>query len=186
MKRFSFAIAVVATVAFATSAFAQAPVGPSLKLAIVPVGGIAVAAGDASDSYDPSLCIGGELDVKLGPLVAITGSVLFNEFSNKAAAIGITEKAKTTEIGASIKYNIAPTPVAKPFLRFGAAMYSLDFGGAAGSNTEFGISGGAGIDIDLPASKLGFTANARYHNVFVSGAKWKYFNVYGGIRFSLM
>ena len=63
MNRSVLAIAMVAVLTAATGVFAQAPVGPSLKLAIVPVGGIAVASGDASDNYDPSLAIGGEVDV---------------------------------------------------------------------------------------------------------------------------
>lgn len=185
MIRSVFALA-VAMLLVAATAQAQAPVGPSIKLAIVPVGGLALAAGDQSDLYDPSLSVGGEVDLKLGPLMAITGAVIYNEFSSKTAALGATEKAKVMEFGAGFKYNIAPTPVAKPFLRFGLGMYNRDLGATDGSSTKFGINGGAGVDIDLPASKLGFTVVARYHNIWISDAQWKYFNLHGGIRFSLM
>lgn len=170
----------------ASAVFAQTPVGPSISLAIVPVGGLAVVAGDYSDIYDPSFCVGGEVDVKIGPVFAITGTGIYNEFSAKTPALGPTPpKAKTWEFGAGLKYNIVPTPVAKPFIRVGAGFYNRDLGGTS-TDTNFGLNGGAGIDVDLPASKLGFTADARYHNVFVSGTKWKYFNIYGGIRFTLM
>lgn len=186
MKRVTIIAAFITVFAIATGAFAQTPVGPSIKLAVVPVAGLSVASGDASDSYDPSLCVGGEVDVQLGPMAAITGSVIYNQFSAKAVASGPSDKAKTLEFGAGLKYNIAPTPVAKPFIRVGAGLYNVDFGGTSEKQTKFGINSGAGVDIDLPASKLGFTAAARYNYVFLSGSKWKYFNVYGGIRFSLM
>lgn len=187
MNRSILIAALVAVLAFGSTAIAQTPVGPTLKVAVVPVAGLAVASGDISNAYNPSLAIGGELDLKVGPMAAITGSVIYNEFSAKAAALGVTDKAKTLEFGAGLKYNFVPTPVAKPFLRVGAGMYHLDFGDSTSTSTKFGINSGAGVDIDLPASKLGFTADARYHYVFTSGnTKWKYFNIYGGIRFSLM
>jgi hypothetical protein len=181
MVRIRTFVAGALVIATAVSVQAQAPVGPSVSLVLSPVAGLAAMSGSFGDAYDPGLGFGLEADVKVGPLFGITGSVVYNKVSPKLTGDDVT----FLEMGAGLKYTLVPAPAVKPHIRGGAAMYSADVGGAS-SETKFGLNAGAGVDIDLPASKLGFTASARFHKIFVSGTSWQYVNLYGGLRFKVL
>ena len=72
----------------------------------------------------------------------------------------------------------------------GPAPVDRDVGGTV-KETNFGVNGGVGVDFSLPNSRLGFTASALYHKIFItstsrSNPDWQYFNLWAGIRFRIV
>ena len=164
--------------------WAQTPAEDAMELTLAVVAGLAGPTGDASDAYTASGSVGGELDLKLAPVWVLTGTVAYNEAAPRASSN--TTKTTILELGASVKYIISPTPTIDPHIRFGLALYNRDVGGTV-KETNFGVNGGAGVDFNLSGSRLGFTATALYHKIFItstsrSNPDWQYFNLWAGIR----
>lgn len=167
-------------------AAAQSEAAPA-KVSLSVVGGLAAASGQSADNWKASYSVGGEVDLALAPQWVLTGTGAYNESKPKYTTS--TDKATVIELGANIKYVISATPQVQPHIRFGGGMYNRDVGSST-TETNFGLSGGAGVDFYLPDSPLGFTVAARFHRVFITSTSvqtgdWEYFNFWGGVRFRL-
>jgi hypothetical protein len=167
----------------AASASAQVPTEPPVKLVLSLAGGLTAPSGAVSNDYKSSFSGGAEADIALTELFLLTGTVAYNEL--EARLTTSTNTVSVWEVGANIKYLISPTPVAKPFIRFGAGLYRRNTGSTP-SETNFGVNGAAGVDVDLPRSRLGFTGVARYHTIFIDTAfadpTWQFFELWIGLR----
>lgn len=184
MNRFCVCLA-LCLLALPAVAMAQAEVPHKVALSLV--GGLAAASGDAADSWKASYSAGGEVDFALTPQWSVTGTAAYNE--NKPKYSTSTDKAKVIELGANVKYYISATPQVQPHVRFGGGLYNRDVGSST-TETNFGLSGGAGVDFYLPDSPIGFTLAARFHRVFITSTSiqsgdWEYFNFWGGVRFRI-
>jgi hypothetical protein len=171
-----------------TTAPAQGPVDRPVSVVLSPIAGLAAVSGDVTEDWKPSVAFGGEVHVSFMPAFALTGTVIYNEFRSKVTLI--TERANILEMGAGIKYIIAPAGVARPHIRFTVALYRRDTG-AEEQSTNFGFNGGGGVDIDLPGSRFGFTAAASFHKIFITSTSlndpsWQYFNLTGGLRIRVL
>lgn len=76
----------------------------------------------------------------------------------------------------------------RPYLIGGPGVYNFKSTGTndigaltSGGTTKFGVNAGAGFDIK--AGGVGFFAEGRFHNVFVSGQDTKFIPVNIGVRF---
>ena len=184
MKRFWIGLAVCAW-CLPTLAWAQEELTKPLSLSLV--GGLAAASGQSADNWKASYSVGGEVDYRMAREWSLTGTLAYNESKPKYSTT--TDIAKVIELGANVKYIISPTPTVLPHIRFGAGLYNRDVGSST-TETNFGLSGGAGVDFYLPDSPLGFTLAARFHRVFITSTSvqtgdWEYFNFWGGVRFRL-
>jgi len=184
MKRWWTLVAVCAL--FSPGA-ALAQLESPAKLALSLVGGLSAASGESADSWSASYSVGGEADFALAPQWALIGTLAYNEAEPKNTTS--TDKATVIELGANIKYVISASTSIQPYLRFGGGIYKRDVGSGQ-TGTNGGLSGGAGVDFNLPDSPLGFSLIARFHRVFITSTSvqtgdWEYFNVWGGVRFRI-
>jgi hypothetical protein len=175
-------------IAIPVAAFAQVGVEQPVKLALSLVGGLSSASGDFSDDWQASYSVGGEVDFTLVPSWVLTGTVAYHEAKPRFTTS--TEKAKIMELGANIKYVFSATPAVKPYIRFGGGLYNRDVGSSV-SETNAGLNGGAGVDLMLPGSPIGFSLIARFHKIFITSTSrqsgdWEFFNLWGGIRFEVL
>jgi hypothetical protein len=170
------------------AAFAQVAVEQPVKMAVSLVGGLSAASGNFSDDWKPSFSGGVEVDFTLVPSWVLTGTVAYNEAKPRFTTS--TGVAKIAELGANIKYVLSATPTVKPYIRFGGGLYKRDVGSST-NETNVGVNGGAGVDLMLPGSPLGFSLIARFHKIFITSTSvqsgdWEFFNLWGGIRFEVL
>ena len=170
------------------SASGQVSVESAMKLVLTVVGGITAPTGMYSDEWKHSASYGFEADLSLDPQWIILGIVSYS--SAEARFTTVTDKAKILELGANVKYVVSSTPLVKPHIRFGAALYNRDLGSSTTEN-DFGVNGGGGVDFYLAGSPIGFSATARFHKIFITSTStqtgdWEFFSLWGGLRVKLL
>ena len=174
--------------ALLTSPTVDAQTEPDMTLIISAVGGLTAPTGAYSDEWKQSASYGLEIDYMLAPEWAVTGTGSYG--SAEARFTSVTDKAKVIELSGGMKYIISPTPTVKPHVRFSLGLYNRDVGSST-TETNFGVSGGGGIDLYLPNSPIGFSGVARIHKIFITSTStqtgdWEFFHLWAGVRLKVM
>lgn len=188
MKSRYWLAAALLLICIPAATFAQVGVEQPVKLALSLVGGLSAPSGAYSDQSTASFSAGGEVDFTLVPTWVLTGTIAYHEAKPRFTTS--TGKTKVIELGANIKYVFSATPMVKPYVRFGGGLYNRDQGTSI-NETNVGVNGGAGVDLLLPGSPVGFSLLARFHKIFITSTSlqsgdWEFFNLWGGIRFEVL
>jgi hypothetical protein len=100
--------------------------------------------------------------------------------------LDIKHQVLNANLSGVLELPVGNTGKFRPYLLAGAGVYSHklhgdDVGsGADDSQTDFGVSGGLGLNVAL--GRLGLFAESRFHNVFADGNDLQYVPVLVGVR----
>ena len=78
------------------------------------------------------------------------------------------------------KFKTSETSTVRPYLIAGGGVYNNKVTDQDGSDTKFGINGGAGFD--FKAGSIGAFVEGRFHNVFFEGSDLNFIPITVGIR----
>lgn len=169
-KLMSVAVALAAVV---TTAQAQAPAKPFTFG--VSLGG-SLPTGDFGKGVKTGFVVGGLLETAPAALpVKLRFNLDYNQHSFKGGSGSIKNISGT----ANAVYDFPSQSSFRPYVIGGVGAYHGRAGGE--SDTNFGLNGGAGINI--PLSGFSTFVEARYNHIFVSGGSQSYIPVVFGVRF---
>jgi opacity protein-like surface antigen len=182
MLRSAVALAFVATLA--APAAAQTPVTFGVG------GGLAVPMSNFKDAF--KLGWDGTAMVSFAPPnvpvgFRVDGTYMQNVPKAAARINGGFDKAQTIFGTADVvfAFNADPGTMVHPYLLGGVGAYNQKYklaNGTSFSKTKLGVNAGAGLNF-ASSSGVGFFAEARFHNIFVSGGNVSFIPINVGIHF---
>lgn len=177
---------VMLAVPMAVSAGSPMPLMPG-SFEISAGGGVSMPSGDFGDLADPGFGFGGHGSFYVMPSLAVGGSIVYNSYGTSSeveTATGITGQSMW-EFTAHGKYMFMPGPVS-PYVKATAGIfrYSAEVQGfGSGSSSNFGVGGGIGAQMRLPASNVGFFAEGMMYSVSTDGPTLNYMGIRGGLNY---
>jgi hypothetical protein len=147
-------------------------------------GGVAVPLGD----FDDVVKMGwqGTAAVSLWPRSVPVGIHLDGSFSRFGAEspLDIHSQLIYGTVDAVYRFASSKESSFRPYLIGGGGIYNSKETGSdalGGSNTKFGVNGGAGFDVPVGGAVL--FLEGRFHDVFVEGPNLRFFPINVGVRF---
>lgn len=182
MKRISFAIAAIATLAgTASTSSAQSNKAVSVGVSA----GAAIPVGDFGDLYSTGWNATGSLMFRsLGSPLGIRVDGMYNKLNVKDDVIGVPfDNVSVASANANLVYNLQGTGIT-PYLIGGAGAYWMKGHGNGfdGETTsKLGLNGGVGAAFQL--SGFNTFVEARYHHIFTDNNATQFIPITFGIAF---
>jgi Outer membrane protein beta-barrel domain len=173
----------------ATSVHAQVRgiIGAGLS---VPVGDFADANGGGAKAGGGTAFLGAEW-LPIGRNVGVRVDADFTQFCTTfcdatGGNLDVKHQVLNANLSGILEFPMGTTGNIRPYLLAGAGVYSHKLHGndvavgAGDSQTDFGVSGGLGLNFDV--GRFGLFAESRFHNVFANGSDLQYIPMTVGVR----
>ncbi len=170
-----------------TQAQVRGIVGAGLS---VPVGDFADENGGGAKAGGGTALLGAEW-IPAGRNIGIRVDGDFSQFcttfcDQAGGNLDIKHQVLNANLSGVLELPVGSTGKIRPYLLAGAGVYNHELRGddvassAGGSQTDFGVSGGLGLNIKV--GRVGIFAESRFHNVFTDGSDLQYVPMLLGLR----
>ncbi len=136
--------------------------------------GAAIPHGDFNDFFEPGASLGVDLEYRVNNNVSLEAIFNYNRFT--IDSVFSDDHAAIYSLSANVKYYGGSGSV-RPFVNGGGGVYVTDSG-----NARPGLNLGAGLQFNV-SPKFAVEGMYNFHNVFFSGASFRFSTVQGGVRF---
>ncbi len=156
----------------------------------VPVGHFADETGDGARSGGGTVLLGAEW-MPTGRNLGIRLDGDFSQFcttfcDETGGDLDVKHQVLNANLSGVLGLPVGTTGRIRPYLLAGAGIYNHKLhgddvaSGAENSQTDFGVSGGLGLNVAV--GRVGLFAESRFHNVFADGSDLQYVPVLVGVR----